>query len=209
MGAADGGDNGAKRPDRREKFVSAAMEVFLEKGFEAASMADIVKRAGGGSLSTMYELFGSKDKLFEEVIAERVKLFTSPVEMERLEHTPLREGLKRIGETLLTTMMQPESREISRLIISQSKKFPQMSAAFQAGTERIRGSLTRYLEDRAAAGEIRILDADRAAMVYFDLLRYRMPIKSILVEDYRPGPDEIRETVRGAIAVFLGGVEAL
>ncbi len=94
-------------------------------------------------------------------------------------------------------------------MIAQSKKFPEMSASFQRGTEKIRGALTRYLEDRAAAGEIRIKDADKAAMVFFDLLRYRMPIKSLLVEDYRPGPDEIREAVRTAVAVFLGGVEAI
>ena len=209
MAASDGGDEGGKSPGRREKFLKAALEVFLEKGFEAAPMADIVRRAGGGSLSTMYELFGSKDKLFEEVIAARVKMYTSPMELERLEHAPLRDGLTRIGEALLTTLMTAESREIHRLMVSQSKKFPQMSAAFQRGTERIRGSLTSYLEDRAAAGEIRIKDADKAAMVFFDLLRYRMPLKAVLVEDYRPGPDEIRETVRSAIAVFLGGVEAL
>lgn len=209
MAASGEAEEGGKGAGRREKFVQAAHAVFLEKGFEAASMADIVRRAGGGSLSTMYDLFGSKDNLFEEVIAARVKVFTSPMELERIEHAPLKEGLTRIGNDLLTRLMETESREMARLMMAQSKKFPKMSAAFQRGTERIRGALTSYLEDRAAAGEIKIKDADKAAMVFFDLLRYRMPMKAILDQDYRPGQEEIRETVRSAIAVFLGGVEAL
>lgn len=209
MAADSHGEDGPKGVGRRERFLSAALEVFLEKGFESAPMADIVRRAGGGSLSTLYELFGSKDNLFEEAITARVKFFTGPMEVELGEHTPLREGLTRIGEGLLAKLLEEDSREIFRLLISQSKKFPEVSAAFQGGTDRIRQALTRYLEDRAAAGEIRISDPDRAAMVFFDLLRYRMPLRTVFDASYRPGSDEIRETVRGAVAVFLGGVEAL
>lgn len=204
-----GGEEGPRGAGRRDRFLRAALEVFLEKGYEAAPMADIVRRAGGGSLSTLYELFGSKDNLFEETISARVKFFTGPMELELGEHTPLREGLTRIGEGLLVKLMEPESREIFRLMVSQSKKFPEVSAAFQRGTDRIRQALTRYLKDRAEAGEIRIRNPDRAAMVFFDLLRYRMPMRAVFDHEYRPTGEDIRETVRGAVAVFLGGVEAL
>lgn len=209
MAADTNGDDAGRGERRRERFLAAALEVFLERGFEAAPMAEIVRRAGGGSLSTLYDLFGSKDKLFEEAISARVKIFTAPMELEIGEHAPLRDGLTRIGEGLLKTLMRPESLEISRLMLSQPKKFPEVSAAFQRGTERIRSVLTRYLEGRAAAGELKIVDAERAAMVFFDLLRYRMPLQAVLDADYRPGEEEIREAVRGAVAVYLGGVEAL
>ena len=106
MAADSHGEDGPKGVRLRERFQSAALEVFLEKGFESAPMADIVRRAGGGSLSTLYELFGSKDNLFEEAITARVKFFTGPMEVELGEHTPLREGLTRIGEGLLAKLLE-------------------------------------------------------------------------------------------------------
>ncbi|MBU1289240.1 MAG: TetR/AcrR family transcriptional regulator, partial [Alphaproteobacteria bacterium] len=44
---------------RRAAFIAAARQVFLEQGYEAASMSEIVLRAGG-SLSTLYSQFGDK-----------------------------------------------------------------------------------------------------------------------------------------------------
>ncbi len=54
------------RESRRSEILLAASQEFIEKGLEAASMAEIARRAGVGK-STIYEYFPSKDKLLEEV----------------------------------------------------------------------------------------------------------------------------------------------
>ena len=48
-----------KREARRDAMLDAALELFLERGYGAISLTDVVKRSGG-SLATLYELFGGK-----------------------------------------------------------------------------------------------------------------------------------------------------
>ena len=48
---------------RRRAILDAAAALFLERGFADTSVGDVVKRSGG-SLATLYSLFGSKEGLF-------------------------------------------------------------------------------------------------------------------------------------------------
>lgn len=54
---------------RRRDLLAAAEDVFSEKGFMSASIADITRRAGTAQ-GTFYIYFESKDQLFREVMLE-------------------------------------------------------------------------------------------------------------------------------------------
>lgn len=54
---------------RREQILAAAEEVFSEKGFAAASIADITRRAGTAQ-GNFYLYFESKEALFRELVLE-------------------------------------------------------------------------------------------------------------------------------------------
>ena len=193
---------------RRAAFLKAAREVFLECGYEAANMAEIVKRAGG-SLSTLYAQFGGKKGLFEAMIDSRVGQLTEQMQIELAAHAPLKEGLRRIGERFMTKLCEPESLDVFRLMVGQAKKFPDIADGFaRLGPERVRMALAEYLRDRAEAREIQIQNFDVAASVFFDLVRARIHFRALLDAAYRPTPVEISETVERAVNVFLGGIEA-
>ena len=194
---------------RRAAFLKAARDVFLEAGYEAANMAEIVKRAGG-SLSTLYSQFGGKKGLFEAMIDARVTELTAQMHIELAAHAPLKEGLRRIGETFLLKQTQPESLDVFRLMVAQAKKFPEMAEAWsKRAPEAVRKALADYLTDRAKAGEIRITNPDLAASVFFDLVRSRIQFRALLMPSYTPTEAEIRDTVDRAVKVFVGGIEAL
>lgn len=194
---------------RRAAFLKAAREVFLENGYEAANMAEIVRRAGG-SLSTLYAQFGGKKGLFEAMIDARVGQLTSRMEIELAAHAPLREGLTRIGEDFLLKQVQPENLDFFRLMVAQAKKFPEMAEAWSArAPEVVRKALAGYLEDRAAAGEITLANYEQAASIFFDLLRSRIQFRALLMPSYAPTEQEVRDHVARAVKVFIGGIEAL
>lgn len=56
------------REKRREAILEAAETCFIEQGYDRTSLADIVKLSGG-SLMTLYELFGDKQGLLHAVAA--------------------------------------------------------------------------------------------------------------------------------------------
>ncbi len=194
---------------RRAAFLKAAREVFLEFGYDAANMAEIVRRAGG-SLSTLYAQFGGKKGLFEAMIDSRVVVLTEQMHIELAAHAPLREGLRRIGEAFLIRQLDPESVDLMRLMIAQAKKFPEMAQQWNTrAPDAVRKALAVYLEDRAKAGELKIANSEQAASVFFDLLRSRLQFRALLMAGFVASDQEIRETVDRAVKVFMGGVETL
>ncbi len=67
-----------KREKRRSLILSAALEVFSEKGYHSASVADIIKKAGVAR-GTFYLYFGSKRAVFEQLLDELFALLISAV----------------------------------------------------------------------------------------------------------------------------------
>ena len=54
-------------PAKRDQILDGATKVFLESGFDAASMNDIC-RVAGVSKGTIYVYFANKEDLFEALI---------------------------------------------------------------------------------------------------------------------------------------------
>ena len=62
--------NSADLDRRRRAIIEAARSLFVEQGYERTTLSEIVDRAGG-SLATVYKLFGNKDGLLEAAVFER------------------------------------------------------------------------------------------------------------------------------------------
>ncbi len=58
-------------PERREQLVDVARGVFAERGFEAATIEEIAE-AAGVSKPIVYQHFGGKDGLWDEVVERAV-----------------------------------------------------------------------------------------------------------------------------------------
>jgi AcrR family transcriptional regulator len=56
--------------DKKINIINHAVELFAEKGFEGTSIRDLAARAGVNVAMVNY-YFGSKEKLFESLVAER------------------------------------------------------------------------------------------------------------------------------------------
>ncbi|MBK8198345.1 MAG: TetR/AcrR family transcriptional regulator [Acidobacteria bacterium] len=192
---------------RREAFLKAALEVFLEQGYDAASMAEIVNRAGG-SLTTLYNQFGDKQGLFLAMIRERTQSLSDSMMVELSAHTPIESGLTRIAEQFVTKLLEPQSLELYRLLIGLGAKHGEVAVAFQkAGPDRVSSALAQYLADRAAAGEIQLEDPFEAAYLFISLARSGLVTRALLNPEFRPGPDEVKVSVRTAVNIFLYGLQ--
>lgn len=66
--AARGARRWASTNVTQQRILHAAIDVFSERGFHAATISDIVKRSGD-SAGSIYHHFGSKDDLFFAILA--------------------------------------------------------------------------------------------------------------------------------------------
>ena len=88
-----------KSVDRLSKIIKAGLEVFLEKGFEATSLNEVIEKSGG-SLSTIYNYFDNKESFFKAVMDENSKIFRRKFEdkLKLNDSTDIREYLIKFGE---------------------------------------------------------------------------------------------------------------
>lgn len=66
---------------RRQSIMDAAARLFREKGFQAASTADLAERSGL-SVAQIYRDFGSKDDLILAIAARAAELYCSAKEAD-------------------------------------------------------------------------------------------------------------------------------
>ena len=104
---------------RRHAFQQAARELFTEQGYEQTSLAEVVERAGG-SLATLYKLFGNKEGLLDAVLSESRDLgHTSILDIAAL-HLPPAETLHRIGAEMSRIYLDPSNLAVVRIVIGRS-----------------------------------------------------------------------------------------
>lgn len=59
---------GRPRTFDRQQAVHSAIDVFLERGYDGATLEDLTAAMGGIAPPSFYAAFGSKDKLFREAV---------------------------------------------------------------------------------------------------------------------------------------------
>ena len=137
----------------------------------------------------------------------RVRQITESMGVELSAHTPVEEGLRRIGEQFTSKLLEPESLEMYRLIVGLARKFPEIPREFQRrGPDKIRQALADYLVDREEAGEIRLEDPYRTASLFLEMTRSGLVSRALLDEEVRPNAEEIRTSVNIVVDMFLHGI---
>lgn len=198
----------ARAPDRgvarRQAFLQAARTVFLEQGYEAASVNDVVRLAGG-SLATLYSQFGNKEGLFLAVIQDEHERLTEAMTPKSVDNVPLEQGLQQIGEQFLRAILTRESLAFFRLVVGEGRKFPQSVQRYVfTGADKVREVVANHL--RRAAFEFNG-DHDAAASYFLELLRSRHQYRALADDAYALGDDELRQHVAHSVRFLLNGLK--
>lgn len=206
---ADTDQGGQDRPldrgvARRQAFLQAARQVFLQQGYEAASVNDVV-RIAGGSLATLYAQFHNKEGLFLAVLLDQHARFTRAITPECVDHLPLEEGLCAIGERFLRTLLEPEHLSFFRLVVGENRHFPEPARRnVSVGADQVRDVIAAFLQSRGIA----VRDGDTHPSMLLDLWRSRFHYRALVDEAFAYSDDELKAHIAHCVDVFLNGVKA-
>jgi AcrR family transcriptional regulator len=147
---------------RRGAILQAAREEFVAKGFAAARVEDIARRAGVAK-GTIYLHFPDKEQLFGEVVSAQLAPIAERIRGSLSVGGP---SLRVIVEPLLLGVLQeiagPQTGAVLRLLISEAVRFPQLAERYRREVVEPMLALQRTLLARAAeAGELRNPDFAR------------------------------------------------
>lgn len=136
------------RPDalrKRAELIHAATRLFIELGFERASIDELVNRTGV-SKATIYTHFGNKQGLFIAVNESLMDRHLWPMERKNLADQPLREQLAIIAEHTMTVLLTEEGLGLARMTFAHAKQFPEIAEAlYRHGLQRATGDLAKAL----------------------------------------------------------------
>jgi AcrR family transcriptional regulator len=186
---------------RRHAFLKAARDVFLEQGYETASVNDVVRRAGG-SLATLYAQFGNKEGLFLAVAQDIHEDLVAAMTPENVDHLPLEQGLQIIGEKFVRAMISRENLAFFRIIVGEGRHFPEQVTRYIAhgGAEKVRGVIARYLDaSKADLGA----DSEVAASYLLELWRSRHHYRALAAAHYDLTDEQVTTHVRDAVRFLL------
>ena len=186
---------------RRHAFLLAAREVFLEQGYEEASVNDVVRRAGG-SLATLYAQFGNKEGLFLAVAQDQHERFVQAITPECVDHLSLEDGLQAIGERYLKAILARDNLAFFRIIVGEGRKFPQLLQRYIAtGADKVRAVVISFLKSHAA----QIENPEGVAPHFLELMRGRHQYRSLSDETYALSDKDVTQHVRNGVRFFLDG----
>jgi AcrR family transcriptional regulator len=146
-----------RRKDARpEEIISAALEVFADRGFAATKLEDVARRAGV-TKGTIYLYFENKEALFKAlirqtivpVIAQGEELAKSfPGSARELFERLVREYWRLVGETSLVG--------IPKLMMAEASNFPELARFYyEEVVTRGHRLMAGVLERGIKAGEFR------------------------------------------------------
>ena len=142
--------------DRPREICAAALEVFAEKGFAAAKLDEIARRAGV-SKGTLYLYFKDKEQLFRAVvrdsIAPNVAAITSAI-------SAMDAPFADVVRMFLAGFAEREARlplgAVAKMVIGESRNFPELARVWhdEVASKAI-GALAAAIERAQRRGEVR------------------------------------------------------
>lgn len=196
---------GRRGPDiaRRTAILDCADAVFLDMGFQAASMSAIAAKLGG-SKGTLYNYFESKEELFLACVSRHCEELQSQLSMVSAEGGAFRETLGRIGRRYVEVVSSDDVVRKFRMIVAEAERAPELAQAFYAnGPANAIALLAAFLDRAMDRGELRRNDPTQAAQHFLGLCNSTLWKARLCAVAAEPSANEIAKNVEAAVSVFM------
>jgi AcrR family transcriptional regulator len=196
----------ANRPRRGSavkirQILEAAERLFLEQGYMATNMESVARAAGVGK-ATLYVYFAGKAELLRAVIARADERMLGDLTGFG-GNKPLRAKLLQLGSDLLDHLMAGETVAVHRMVIAESRLFPEVGALFyEGGPERLLTRLEALFADLMKTGQLLPGNPRHAAEQFIGVIRGDMQLRAML--GLSPGTARQRnDTLRDGVKMFI------
>lgn len=180
-------------PETDIAILRAALEVFIERGMEGASIEQIAKR-GETSKLTVYRRWATKEDLIAQSIEWSVStnLTPSPTDLQQLSnHEILERSLPAAAEIAASTRF----RALAARVLGSAVSHPSLMAAYWNSYILPRREMAAFLLKRAQLAGTVAVDADLDALI-------DMMAGAVLYRVLQPDPPDATEMLRYLRAIY-------
>jgi AcrR family transcriptional regulator len=192
-----------------ERILDAARKVFLERGFEGASIDEIAEAARSGK-PTIYARFRDKRALFTAVVKRDILSRMMEFKVEVPTGATIEQRLAHAASTLLHWVLDSERIGLMRTAMAEARRFPDLASTVSRAARDISTGLgVRLLTELKQSDELSSLPAfspehiATTARLFLDLVAVPMLLRALFEFDLKVLDAEIDEHVARRVAFFL------
>ncbi|MGJ4948251.1 TetR/AcrR family transcriptional regulator [Bradyrhizobium sp. HKCCYLS20291] len=187
---------------KRRQILEGARKVFMDLGFDGASMGEIA-RVAGVSKGTLYVYFTDKFRLFEAIVEEEAVHRGG----SNFSFDPARDAetvLSEFGHAWIAVVCRPGGGSAIRTVMAIAERMPEVGRRYyDCVIEGTIGRLAAYLQARVDAKELAIDDCHLAASQFQLMCQATLFLPFIFQGAPAPSPGAVDKVVASAVRMFL------
>ena len=185
---------------RLARILEAATELFLKVGYEQASI-DAILEQSGGSKSTLYAYFPTKEDLFRSVIDNVVD--NNDVGAALDVSSNARVVLTEFAINRQRVVLSPRHRAVIGFVIAERERFPDLAQVyFERGPPKSGRLLATYLEALKHREILAIDNSEEASELFVGMLFQHWHKSLFYVSAQVPSEAVIRARAERVVARF-------
>jgi len=192
---------------KRRQIMDGARKVFMELGFDGASMGEIA-RAAAVSKGTLYVYFADKCALFEAIVEEEALQHGQVV----FSFDPARDvetTLNEFGRAYIQLICRPSGGSAIRTVMAIAERMPEVGRRYyERVLDKSIKRLAGYLEAHVASGDLAIEDCHLAAAQFMQMCQATLFLPFIFQAAPTPSEERIAKVIDSASRMFLSAYRA-
>jgi AcrR family transcriptional regulator len=197
---------GDEDSSKRRQILDGARKVFMDLGFDGASMGEIA-RSAGVSKGTLYVYFADKSRLFEAIVEEET-LEQGKVTFNFDPTRDVTTTLTEFGHAYIQMLCRPGGGSATRTVMAIAERMPDVGRRFYNNViAHTIARLAAYLEVRARSGDLEIEDCEFAATQFMLMCQASLFMPFIFQAAPAPSAERIAQVVASATRIFLAGYQ--
>ena len=197
---------GDEDSSKRRQILDGASKVFMDLGFDGASMGEIA-RAAGVSKGTLYVYFADKSRLFEAIVEEETteqSKLAFNFDIKRDVPAMLRE----FGLAYIQLLCRPGGGSAIRTVMAIAERMPEVGRRFYEDVlEKNIDSFASYLQVHVKTKELAIDDTQLAASQFMMMCQASLFLPLIFQAAPPPSVERMTEVVESATRMFLAAYQ--
>ena len=193
-----------RRPDERpDEILSAALEIFSEKGFAATRVEDIARRASL-SKGAVYLYFESKEAMLKALVEQSAGQVANAASTLSLmgADKDAEQTCRAILKLALTALTDPEISAAPRLVLSEAGRFPDLAEFYRRRVIDVGRMAIRHLIHAGVRnGQFRSVTDEAALLAIMGPALANMMLSTVfrLPEDPQTDPSDMADAIADII----------
>jgi len=198
---------GDEDSSKRRQILDGARKVFMDLGFDGASMNEIA-RSAGVSKGTLYVYFADKNRLFEAIVWEE-SLAHGHVVFDLDPARDVATTLRDFGKAYVELLCRPGGGSAIRTVMAIAERMPDVGRRYYENVlAKTNSRLADYLQAHVAPGDLAIDDCELAASQFMEVCKASLFLPFVFQAAPAPSAARINQVVESATQMFLAAYRA-